>query len=154
MEPYCYHLAFCCGGHHIYRRTFVSPTVSAAHRGNITQPKPKVRLSSINGYTFPCICMKCLSMLAMLTIHLSHANNSHIHIYPWMSLHPGINVLHYPNNRAENYENFLIKRLFSFGKKLFNCSTQPYQRKFRCPCQKTRVLLTISHQRTVFHLKI
>lgn len=53
-----------------------------------------------------------------------------------------------------NYEKFLIKRLFSFSKKLFNCSTQPYQRKSRCPCQKTRVLLTTRHQRTVFHRKL
>lgn len=92
---------------------------------------------------------KCLSVLF---IHLFCSNNSSMHIYPCFSLHPGINVLHHPNNRAPNYENFLFKRLFSFSKKLFNCSTQPYQRKSGCPCQKTRVLLR--HQRTVSPLQI
>lgn len=141
-----------CNSQQIYRRTFISPTVSAAHRGNITQPEPKVRLSSLDVNTSPCICMKCLS--TMLTIRLSHANNSHEHIYPRSSLHPSFNVLHYPNNRVGNYEKFLIKRLFSFSKKLFNCSTHPYQGKSRCPCQKIRVLLTTRHQRTVFHWKV
>lgn len=56
----------------------------------------------INVYTFPFIHMKCLS--TMLTICLSHANNSYVHIYPWFSLHPDILVLHYSNNRAGNYE--------------------------------------------------
>lgn len=133
--PHCCHPALCCDGHHIYRRTFISPTVSATHSGTITQLKPKVRLSSMNVYVFTCICLKCLSMLS--SIQLTHSNNSQENIYPCFSLHPGINVLHYPNNRKS-----LFKRLFSFSEKLFNCSTQPYQRKSRCPCQKTRILLT------------
>lgn len=87
-----------CDGRHIYRRAFISPSVAAAHRGNRTQLKPKVRLSSGNVHTFPCICLKCRS--TVLTIRLSHANNSRVHIYPWSSLHPGFNVLHYPNNRV------------------------------------------------------
>lgn len=102
------------------------------------QLQPKGRFPPMNA----CIC------------HLSRSYISGMYIYPCFSLHPGINAPHYPNNSAPNYENFLFKRLFSISKKLFNCCTHPYQRKSRCPCQKTRLLLTTKHQRTVSPLQI
>lgn len=136
----------CCHTSYIYRRALLPP--AAAHRGDKLQPKG--RLPPMNVCTSTCICLKCLSMF----IHLSHSDNSGMYIYPCFCLHPGINALHYPNNSAPIYENSLFKRLFSISKKLFNCSTQAYQRKSRCPCQKTRLLLTTRHQRTVSPLQI
>lgn len=112
MVAHCYHPARCCGGPHIYRRRFISPAVSAAHRGNTTQTKSKTSLHE-------CLHFHLYLSEMSFCVHSSIlSNNSRVHIYPCFSLHPGINVLHYPNNRAANYENFLFKRLFSFSKRL------------------------------------
>lgn len=135
MVPHRSPPAPCCDGHHIYRTTVISLTVSAAHGQNITQAQPKRKTFSHERLHFH---LHCLKRLFMSSIYLFHSYNRHVHIYPCFSLHPGINALHYPHNREANDENFLFKRLFSFSKKLFNCSTQPYQRKSRCPCQKTQ----------------